>query len=248
MKKAVPAVICIISLVIGIFSGYVYYSELRREECEITAANTVNSYTTVASAKKSYDFDTVEKEYFDDALFIGDSRTVGLQKYSELQNADYFAQVGLTVYRAFNVSVSNGYSYRTLLDTLKSGNYGKVYIMFGVNEITAELETSAAEFCKLLKTVQKYQPDALIFIQANLHVGKNRSDSWEYYSNERLDEYNNLLSINADNKDIFYIDINEVYDDSEGNLAAEYTADDLHLNADCYAPWTQYLMTHAINR
>ena len=34
----------------------------------------------------------------DDALFIGDSRTVGLMEYAGIDDADYFCTVGMSVY------------------------------------------------------------------------------------------------------------------------------------------------------
>ena len=47
---------------------------------------------------ETYEFTVSDKSYFDDALFIGDSRTAGLQKYGTLDNADYFASPGLNLY------------------------------------------------------------------------------------------------------------------------------------------------------
>ena len=56
--------------------------------------------------KNSIKFNTVDIDYFNDALFIGDSRTVGLGKYSLLQTqteADFFAQTGLCALNVFNI-------------------------------------------------------------------------------------------------------------------------------------------------
>ena len=39
-----------------------------------------------------------DESWFDDALFIGESRTAGLQGYGRLGKADYFCGEGLTVY------------------------------------------------------------------------------------------------------------------------------------------------------
>ena len=246
MKKSMCIVLSLLLIGALALSSYVFISENQRNYCFPKDIN----LTTQASAKKSvkskgFKFDTVDEDYFSDALFIGDSRTVGLRDYSGLYNADFFCKVGLTVHRVFNVLNTDG-SGMTLMDKLKNNTYGKVYIMFGVNELSDDLERNAAKFCQLLKTVKKYQPEALIFIEANLHVGKARSESWEFYSNERLEEYNKMLSINADFESIFYIDINEVYDDEEGNLSAQYTGDNLHLYGHSYGPWVEYLKTHAV--
>ncbi len=44
------------------------------------------------------EFIAVGDDYFDDAVFIGDSRTVGLHDYGGLDQATFFATVGLNVY------------------------------------------------------------------------------------------------------------------------------------------------------
>ena len=40
----------------------------------------------------------IDESWFDDALFIGDSRTKAMQSYGKLGAADYFSEVGLSVY------------------------------------------------------------------------------------------------------------------------------------------------------
>lgn len=72
-----------------------------------------------------------DSSYFDDALFIGDSRTVGLYEYGTLQNADYFCDIGLASYKIENEYI-DGY---TIYDKLSNNEYGKIYVMLGVNEI-----------------------------------------------------------------------------------------------------------------
>lgn len=41
----------------------------------------------------------VDEDYFDDAVFLGDSRTEGLQLYSGLKSGDFFWHKGMTVFR-----------------------------------------------------------------------------------------------------------------------------------------------------
>ena len=48
----------------------------------------------------------------------------------------------------------------------------------------------------------------------------------------------------ADNKQIFYIDVNEVVCDEEGNLIKDYTFDQIHLLGAYYDLWKQFLLTH----
>ena len=39
----------------------------------------------------------LEESWFDDALFIGDSRTAGLKNYYRLGKADYFTKIGMNI-------------------------------------------------------------------------------------------------------------------------------------------------------
>ena len=43
-----------------------------------------------------------DESFFGDALFIGDSRMVNVANYARLGSADYFADVGMTVFKMFS--------------------------------------------------------------------------------------------------------------------------------------------------
>ena len=48
-------------------------------------------------------YHTVDDSYFDDAVFIGDSRTVGMYEYGGLEETStFYASTGLTVYKMFD--------------------------------------------------------------------------------------------------------------------------------------------------
>ena len=67
-------------------------------------------------------FSKVEEDYFDTALFIGDSRTVGLALYGRLGQADYFADVGMSVFNLFDKSVSDDHFAKQDLRSLPPFN------------------------------------------------------------------------------------------------------------------------------
>ncbi|MDE7137783.1 MAG: hypothetical protein K2O29_04920, partial [Ruminococcus sp.] len=106
-----------------------------------------------------------DPSYFDDALFIGDSRTVGLNEYGTLKNADYFCSVGLASYKIDSEYI-NGYS---IYDMLSANKYGKVYVMLGINECGNDFNSTINSFENLINTIREYQPDAIIYIMSSLH-------------------------------------------------------------------------------
>ena len=194
-------------------------------------------------------FTTVDASYFDDALFIGDSRTVGIAEYGSLKNATYFADVGLNVYVAQTKAIAvKNVGTVTLPQLLSQKTFGKVYIMLGINELGNDLDDITAKFSSLIDTVRAAQPDAIIFVEANLHVGPSRSSTDATFNNPRIDKLNEKLAALADGKTIFYIDINELFDDENGNLRADASGDSTHVYAKYDLDWCDWLCTKAIVR
>ena len=76
------------------------------------------------------------------------------------------------------------------------------------------------------------------------HEEKNTTD--ELYNNTNINIRNEAIKGLADNRTVFYLDINEAVDDENGNLKAETTGDGVHLKGACYEPWHQYLLEHGI--
>lgn len=189
----------------------------------------------------------VEDSYFDDALFIGDSRTVGIKEYGKIKNATYFCDTGMSIYNIYSRKISvPGVGKVDIKNLLSTKKYGKIYIMLGINEIGNSLDTNTKKFKEVIQYIRKVQPDATIIIQANLHVTKQKSDAGETFSNKRIDKYNKKLSEIADNKKIFYIDANEIFDDGNGNMKKMYTGDNVHIYAKYYVNWTDYLKENAV--
>ena len=174
----------------------------------------------------------------ENTLFIGDSRSVGLDKYADLGEADFFAVVGMTVFQLSDAAVDiEGLGNVSLDRLLDEKQYGKVYITLGVNEAGYPLGTIIDEYSSLLKKVTEKQPEALIFVQANLLVTREFSENSEYIKNEAVVSINNALSQFADNKKIFFIDANEIFGDGNGYLSPDCTSDGIHLYPDDYRKW-----------
>ncbi len=188
---------------------------------------------------------TVDTSYFDDALFIGDSRTVGLSEYGDLSNADFFATTGMSVYEVYDETVSvPSVGKVTLEQLLGSMTYGKVYIMLGINELGYYFDQTVEKYGQLVDYVREMQPNAVIYIQANLHVTKSRSDTDDIFNNKNIDKFNSAISEFANGSDIFYIDVNELFDDASGNLNQEYTSDNAHVLGKYYVVWCQWIREH----
>ena len=179
----------------------------------------------------------------DDALFIGDSRTVGLCEYSEIPGADFFADVGMSVFNIYKKTVSvPTVGKLTLTQLLTNKKYGKIYIMLGINEIGYPFDSLIAKYKELLDFVSEKQPGAEIFIQANLHVTKARSDKDKVINNPAINKLNEKLKTFADGKHIYYLDANTLFDDANGNLSADKTGDSAHPYGKYYMLWGKWII------
>ncbi len=202
------------------------------------------------SQEKVYEFTEVDDDYFTDALFIGDSRTVGLSEYCEEldSRATFYSKISLTIYNAINTPfIKTDDGKITVEQALADDQFAKIYIMLGLNEIgTGTPETFCAAYQEVIDKIRELQPEAIIYIQGIMHVTEKKSSSDKYFNNENIDVRNAALSELADNKTIFYLDMNEAVDDENGNLLSELSFDDVHLKASSYERWHQFLLANAI--
>lgn len=206
---------------------------------EVTTEETQSA--TENTAEPVVSFATSDVSYFDDALFIGDSRTVGIQEYGTLQNADYFCSVGMSAYQIDDEEI-DGITFDEKIDKKQ---YGKVYIMLGVNEVGNDIEVTKTAYRAIVEKVKVHQPDAVIYLQANLHVSYSAEN--DVINNSAINNLNSVIESLTDNKRTFYIDINDVYDDDYGNFTESYTSDGIHPLGMYYTKWCEWLCTKTIS-
>ncbi len=194
-------------------------------------------------------FYTADRSYFDETLFIGDSRTVGLYEYGDLGNAVVLADSGMSVYKIFQQSFRLPSGETVTLETLLSERqFQKIYLMLGINELGYPFESTISRYKDLVTAIREAQPDAVLFLQANLHIAEKKSASSDIYNNQKIDRFNEAVKEFAEENDDVYLDVNEIFDDENGNLAEEFTADQSHVLGKYYADWVEWILQHAVDR
>ncbi|MCR4763003.1 MAG: acylhydrolase [Lachnospiraceae bacterium] len=198
-------------------------------------------------------FAEVDASFFDDALFIGDSRTVGLSEYCEEldERATFYAKISLTVKKALDLEFVKTEEGRKSIDTLLDENdYGKIYVMLGLNEIgSGTAESFREDYRVMIDRIREKQPDAVIVIQGIMHVTKNKSNNDRSFNNPRINSRNEAIAGLQDARaGIYYIDPNEAFDDEEHHLTASLSFDDVHLKAASYGLWYEFLRQHGLVR
>ena len=200
--------------------------------------------------EKEVVYTTVDESYFDDAVFIGDSRTVGLYDYAGLENTDFFASSGLTIYKLFEEpdgKFKDGNWTENIETSLQKKQYKKIYLMIGINEMgTGDVDYFMEHYKAAVARIHELQPDAIIYLQGIMHVTTERSAEGDYINNEGIMARNERIAQLADNETVFYLDVNSVVCDESGGLNPAYTFDGVHLYAQYIHIWTEYLMEHAV--
>lgn len=204
-------------------------------------------------AQEQIVYEEVENDYFADALFIGDSRTVGLYEYGGLEEiATFYASTGLTVYKMFTAPIVETPGQRkkqTIEEALSERQFAKIYLMIGINEMgTGTVDSFIEKYKEVVNHLRELQPDAIIYLQGIMKVTRARSEQGDYIHNQGIEERNTEIAKLADDTNIFYLDVNPLICDEDGGMIPAYTFDGIHLKAQYTAIWTDYLKRNAVKK
>ena len=195
---------------------------------------------------------TVTEDDFSNSVFIGDSRVVGLMKYGELSDyAQFFASTGLTIHKLLKSNIASVEGKRgkvTIPEAFEQEQFDRIYLCVGINEMgTGDVDSFIDAYSLVIDRIKELQPQAQIYIQSILAVTKKRSDQKDYINNEGIIARNDRLKELADEKQVFYLDLNAVFCDEDGALVPDYTSDGVHLKAQYLSLWKDYLLTHVVD-
>lgn len=196
-----------------------------------------------------YDYTKVEEDYFEDAVFIGDSRTLGIADYAKI-DADFYCESGMMIFKLLSdkgiKNPKTGEKVK-LSDVFQQKEYGKIYIMLGLNELGyGNTERFYEKYKEVLEQIREWQPQAVIFVMANLHVSQEKNNYSTEFNNINVNDKNVAVANLADGINIFYLDCNPLFVDEGGFLKADLTFDGVHLYANSYSVWKDFLMEHGV--
>ena len=192
--------------------------------------------------------DWVKSEYFDDAMFVGDSITYGMKVYNTMTNATVIAHTGINPQTILNKAViQEEGEMLTVLQAMDRHDPGKIYIMLGANGVAFLAEEDMMGFYgEFIDSVAAQHPQAIIYVQSILPVTAEKSTD-ERYSNDRIDQYNISLMNLCKEKGVYYLNVAEAFKDEQGNLPTEASPKDgMHFGSTYYMKWFDYLKCHAV--
>lgn len=195
----------------------------------------------------------VEDTHFENAAFLGDSRTEGLQLFGGLYYGDFFWARGMTVFRVDDPNYAifdvDG-EMLTMIGALSQKEYDSIYIMVGVNELGYDAATYERGLSAFIDKVLEVQHDAVIYLQILPPVNEEiaqKNGLASYINNTRIGQFNEAITRIATEKKVVLLDTAEAYRDETGSLPAELASDGCHFNYNGYTRWTDYLRTHVID-
>lgn len=189
----------------------------------------------------------VDNSFFDDAVFIGDSRTEGFMIYEDV-NATSYTHKGLMVDTIFTSPVITQDGEKiTVMEALKNTSFNKVYIMLGINETGWQSSYFFIQkYGEIIDEIKKINPDAIIYVESILPVSEKVSMNHSYIKKAKIDEYNVLIKEMVKEKGVYYLDISSAVANEAGYLPEDAATDGIHLNKKYCDKWLQYLKTHYI--
>ena len=194
----------------------------------------------------------VDNSYFEDAAFIGDSRTDGFLLYSGIGCGENLTSNGLSIFKLAEKKALtiDGQKY-TLLEALGLKQYGKVYLSLGVNELGYNNDKGFYNaYCNAIDAIRACQPNAVIYIQGLIPLNEDviaATGGSSYLTNEHLRVYKDLMQQAAQEKQVVFLDLEPEFTGPDGQLPADASNDGVHLKKAYCQAWLEYLKTHTVS-
>ena len=195
-----------------------------------------------------------DDSFFENAVFLGDSRTEGLELFGRLKYGTFYWARGINVFKATNKEYKfitiDGEDY-SVVEALEKNSFDAVYIMIGVNELGVAVESYESGLSRLIDTVLDTQPDAVVYLQLMppLNYAMCEEHGLAYYiNNDNLRNFNEAIRRVATEKKVVLLNTAEVYTGEDGQLPEELSSDGCHFALSAYTLWADYLRSHVIDR
>lgn len=204
----------------------------------------------------------VDHDFFDDAVFIGDSISLKLYHYVKKQRQtddDFLGDAqflvagslgsGNALWEVSKESVHPSYRGKKMLieDAVDDMDSDLVYIMLGINDVALYgIEGAVENMRTLIKRIIDEEHDVEIYVQsATPRIASVTSKP----TNQAIFEYDLKLYEMCLEEGWNFVDVASVMRDANGNLKDEYCSDaptmGMHFTDEACQVWIDYLLTHA---
>ena len=204
-----------------------------------------NSADSVADEEHPYSEPTDTADDLSDAVFIGDSRTVGLQNSTTMPKATFYCTVGLhidTVMTEQSITLDNG-NMGTVIDALAQKQFGRVFINFGTNELGwPYIDTFEDYYKQLIDKVRELQPNAAIYCEAILPLTASKDAEGDSVNNTNAKTFSDAIKETAEANGAKFLNCNPAVEDENGYLPEDASTDGIHLLGEYCIYWQNFII------
>ena len=188
----------------------------------------------------------VDDVFFADAAFLGNSLMDGLHIFGGLEYGDFYAGTSASVISVNTMRDAHnsvGMSC-TKMEALLEKQYGKVYVLFGINEMGFNLDSFIGMYAELLAQIREGEPNAKICVLSLTPITRERDRSDDIFTREKIQAFNAAIADMAVNSGYTYLDLYGALVGEDGWLPKEQATDGIHFKPAKYREWADFLRTH----
>ncbi len=184
------------------------------------------------------------EDWFDDALFLGDSITGSLYAYNMvyggLGDANFLYVNGMACHhitqyaRTFPVRGTQ----MEIEDVVAESGCGKLFLMLAMNDVgTDEIDDLRLCWETVLDRILERNPGVTVYVQSGTPILMDV----EYFTRENMNAYNAMLEEVCASRGCVYVDITPGLANEEGYMKPEFSNDNFHMNHAGCAVWVSNL-------
>lgn len=193
----------------------------------------------------------VDDSYFNDAVFVGDSRMEGFRNLSGITGGSFVSAVGMQLENFYtDAQIPTSQGNLLVMDALKNINFSKIYVMLGTNELGAyDLDAVRESYSKVLTDIKTRSSSAnpTVYVYSVIYVEEALVTTGDYVNNTNVDAINTEILRMCQENGYHYINLNEVLSDGYGSLPSGASQDGIHLEQSFCQKWLDYTKTHYVS-
>lgn len=142
------------------------------------------------------------------------------------------------------ISGDNSFGVLARLPQVLADKPSRIFLMIGVNDLKREVPVPVIieNYQRMVAMIRKESPRTHIYLQSVLPVNDSMLiEPFRKVTNTDVQKLNDALQALANAKNIYYVNLHEVFADEKGQLKKDETPDGLHLKIPSYVAWVNYL-------
>lgn len=218
-------------------------AEIQSDMPQNERASTVNINPIAESAK-------LDREYLDSCMFAGDSLIVGLGTYGIIPESQIAANIGMNVMSINNKPLVDADGSEIMAaDKINQAAPDNLYILLGLNLLDSYTNDQLlASYGDFVDSIDRNHTNIYI-ISVPPVTGERETNDKKPILNSDIDSFNSELLKFANNRSLYYLDLNTALKGADGRLDTEYAeADGIHFQKATYEIFIDYILTHVYQK